>query len=103
MALVDYASSGSEADLLAEHGSEEGRPSKKRKLSEDHAELDSKHRHPPPLPTAFRSMYVANVRTSTTDDPTLHGGRSRQVPHVDGNWPSHVYLECEYLVLLLLT
>ncbi|KAF1811178.1 hypothetical protein P152DRAFT_459585 [Eremomyces bilateralis CBS 781.70] len=48
----------------------------------------------PALPAAFHDLYSAPVRTFPTSDPSLHGGRQRQTPHVEGNWNTHVYLEC---------
>ncbi|KAI4730010.1 hypothetical protein E4T49_02248 [Aureobasidium sp. EXF-10728] len=47
----------------------------------------------PPLPASFLNLYSSSVRVSNTDDPSLHHGRKRVVKHVEGNWPTHVYLE----------
>lgn len=55
----------------------------------------------PPLPAAFRDLYATNTRRSVHDDPSLHGGRKRVIPHVEGNWPTHIYLECKQQTVLL--
>ena len=94
MALVDYASSDDEDDDVAAPAETAIRqpgadldlastPSRKRK----HDEL-------PPLPAGFHDLYASTTRVSTQDDPSLHGGRKRATPHIQGNWPTHLYIEC---------
>jgi hypothetical protein len=105
MALVDYSSSESDdessdrvkrrkgVDGIATHSSRStDGDAHTRSVSKD-ADASSM----PPLPDTFHDLYASTVRQSVVDDPSLHHGRKRQVPHVVGNWPSHVYIECEFL------
>ena len=91
MSLVQYPSSDSDdhdaGDAIPPTSSERSQTGAvKRKRSEPDL---------PPLPAAFHDLYSTNARASTTDNPSLHGGRKRAIPHVEGVWPSHVYLECK--------
>lgn len=118
MALVDYSSSDSAdedsgpdsrrikrrkgADGTAAHSS---RTSDTTDKTRSNSTADAGARPPvkdaeassmPPLPDTFHDLYASTVRQSVVDDPSLHHGRKRQVPHVVGNWPSHLYVECKY-------
>jgi hypothetical protein len=98
MALVDYSSSesGSESEPNPH-------PAKRRKGVDGIAAHSSRGTDGdstaaggssmPPLPDTFHDLYASTVRQSVVDDPSLHQGRKRHIPHVVGNWPSHVYTE----------
>jgi hypothetical protein len=96
MGLVDYSDSSEGEDEADKGADARERPTKRRKLSDDKPSASL-----PPLPAAFRDLYSSTVRTSSQDDPSLHGGRKRVTPHVAGNWPAHVYLECKSCAFLL--
>lgn len=90
MPLVTYSDSDDNEDdskdVLSTDALAPVSPSTKRKRETPATNL-------PPLPASFQDLYATNVRTATKDDPSLHGGRKRQVAHVEGHWPTHVYLE----------
>ncbi|KAG9232641.1 U6 snRNA phosphodiesterase Usb1 [Amylocarpus encephaloides] len=102
MALVDYTSSD-EAETASIGKAEPPGPSslKRKREAQDDGDL-------PPLPSKFHDLYASSARVSTRDDPSLHDGRKRVTPHIEGNWPTHIYVEwcplpAEYTLLNKLT
>lgn len=96
MSLVDYSDSDNSDDdqshiieAEAEAGSKCAPHSQKRK------QIDVSNPSLPPLPDSFHDLYPTAKRRSNQDDPGLHSGRQRSTPHVEGNWPTHIYIECE--------
>ncbi|KAH8689033.1 U6 snRNA phosphodiesterase Usb1 [Talaromyces proteolyticus] len=93
MALVQYSDSDSEHELDDERVKIDLSTRKKlRGNSTSMTPADSRSSLPP-LPTGFHDLYASSTRVSVRDDPSLHGGRKRVIPHVEGNWPTHIYLE----------
>ncbi|KAK6330265.1 poly(U)-specific 3'-to-5' RNA exonuclease [Orbilia blumenaviensis] len=77
LGLVDYSDSDDD---------DSKRPSSSHAQSPSSASL-------PPLPSKFHDLYTTAPRLTKEDDPSAHGGRHRAIPHVEGNWPTHLYFE----------
>lgn len=92
MPLVEYSDSEGSVDAPRPTVSSNA----KRKRAHSPFPADSAKQTLPPLPSTFHDLYASASRLSNTDDPSLHAGRQRQIPHVEGNWPSHVYIECRF-------
>ncbi|KAG4034940.1 hypothetical protein MFRU_002g02890 [Monilinia fructicola] len=98
MALVDYTSSDDEE--VVEKPNQDNEKAEKNSItgtsSSNHLKRKrnlSSSSELPPLPSKFHDLYASTVRNSTRDDPSLHGGRKRVTPHIEGNWPTHIYIE----------
>lgn len=103
MPLVDYESDEPDAEdedensakaAAARAGRASEPPAKKRRVYQDGPPRTNTSL--PPLPQAFHDQYASTVRLSNVDIPSLHQGRKRVNPHVPGNWPSHLYVECKF-------
>ena len=96
MPLVEYSSSESSDSSGAEQTGIQSNSNESLKRKRD----ISPQSHMPPLPDTFHDLYASTARVSQQDDPSLHAGRQRVTPHVDGNWPTHIYLECKFVFSL---
>ncbi|EPE29368.1 hypothetical protein GLAREA_00528 [Glarea lozoyensis ATCC 20868] len=88
MALVDYTSSSSDED-----NPKNSTASKDQVIGGKRKHDTKEFENLPPLPSKFHDLYASTTRASTRDDPSLHSGRKRGTPHIEGNWPTHLYIE----------
>lgn len=100
MALVDYSESESDTDVEPHNDvpkSQSQNATQNPLSATTKRKRDSDGLNLPALPSKFHDLYASTSRLSTRDDPSLHGGRKRVTPHIAGNWPTHLYLECTFV------
>jgi hypothetical protein len=95
MALVDYASSDEDEEDI-QTNSEQAIVDSSSSSSDEGRKRKRYDEELPPLPSKFHDLYASTARLRTKDDPSLHGGRKRVTPHIEGNWPTHLYIECTF-------
>lgn len=97
MGLVDYSSSDNDSDTPNnDEQHTQPPPAKKPRTSattDNNTSSTITTTNLPPLPSSFHNLYATTVRPFTADLPSLHQGRKRLIPHIEGNWPSHIYVE----------
>lgn len=70
--LVDYSSSDSNSE-------------------NDEKKQEVQQRKPVKLPMLLDTA----AQSSQKNDPSEHQNRIRAIPHIEGNWASHVHIECK--------
>lgn len=93
--LVDYPDSDSESDSSLPSGSKSGASSDQASCSNS-AKLQSPIKPqqlspPPPPPKEFLNLFNSNPKFSKNSH--LYEGKFRAVPHIQGSWPSHIYIQ----------
>ncbi|KAL1693762.1 hypothetical protein GGG16DRAFT_123128 [Schizophyllum commune] len=93
-ALVDYAGSD---DNSSDSSSDEKPHTKKKSRTSSTHEPSSSTSPPSATQPTSRPRKLPSLAPSITgpvhvDNPALHQGRIRSVPHVDGQWACHVYV-----------
>lgn len=91
--LVDYSESD-DSDAVNTDSNSQPQGTKHKRPGPQEVRTD-KAAALPALPESFHNLYASTARLGTQDDPSLHGGRQRQTPHVEGHWPTHVYIDCK--------
>lgn len=70
--------------------------------SSSESEDESRSKPAAAVASTMKLPMLLKVESSVSrrDSPSDHQNRTRQIPHVEGNWATHVFIDCKLAMIL---